>query len=190
MLTLFFLYVFLVWIFSWRDLVQITATEASCVLYIICSQYITFEQVTLCSAYCVWFFALLASPYAVLLRTCPYLFWLNLIVQFTSEFSLSCADLCKVSTEDGDHVISQMVVLIAEIEGNCFYTIFSIVLVWRSSGLLKVSRQITGYVSLRNQTPLHVTLSKLVFTSHCLWSYYIMICPVLSAYTIGVVLFA
>ena len=91
MLTLFFLYVFLVWIFSWRDLVQITATEASCVLYIICSQYITFEQVTLCSTYCVWFFALLASPYAVLLRTCPYLFWLNLIVQFTSEFSLSCA---------------------------------------------------------------------------------------------------
>ena len=106
MLTLFFLYVFLVWIFSWRDLVQITATEASCVLYIICSQYITFEQVTLCSTYCVWFFALLASPYAVLLRTCPYLFWLNLIVQFTSEFSLSWADLCKVSTEDSDHVIS------------------------------------------------------------------------------------
>ena len=38
--------------------------------------------------------------------------------------------------------------------------------------------------------PLHITLSKLVFTSHCICFYYIMICPVSSAYTIGVVLFA
>ena len=37
---------------------------------------------------------------------CIICFWLNLIVQFTSEFSLSFADLCKVSIEDGDHVIS------------------------------------------------------------------------------------
>ena len=66
-------------------------------------------------------------------------FWLNLIVQLTSEFSLSCTELCKVSTEDSDHVISQMVVLIAEIEGNCFYLIFSIVLVWHRSDLLNVS---------------------------------------------------
>ena len=70
MLALFLLYVFLVWIFSWRDLFQVTGTDASCVLYIICSQFITFEQVTLYSAYCAWFIALLASPYAVLLRTC------------------------------------------------------------------------------------------------------------------------
>ena len=68
------IYVFLVWIFSWCDLFQVTGTDASCVLYIICSQFITFEQVTLCSSYCAWFVALLASPYAVLLRTCPYLF--------------------------------------------------------------------------------------------------------------------
>ena len=66
--------VFVVWIFSWRDLFHVTVTDASCVLYIICFQFITFEQVTLYSAYCAWFVALLASPYAVLLRTCPYLF--------------------------------------------------------------------------------------------------------------------
>ena len=66
-------------------------------------------------------------------------FWLNLIVQFTSEFSLSCTDLCKVSTEDSDHVVSLMVVLIAEIEGNYFYIIFSILLVWRRSDLFNVS---------------------------------------------------
>ena len=80
MLALLLLYVFLVWIFSWRDLFQVTGTDASCVIYIICSQFITFEQVTLCSAYCAWFVALLASPYAVLLRTCPYLF----LAQFDS----------------------------------------------------------------------------------------------------------
>ena len=38
--------------------------------------------------------------------------------------------------------------------------------------------------------PLHITLSKLVFTSHCICFYYIMICPVSSAYTNGVVSFA
>ena len=80
MLALFLLYVFLVSIFSWRDLFQVTGTDANCVIYIICSQFITFEQVTLCSAYCTWFVALLASPYAVLLRTCPYLF----LAQFDS----------------------------------------------------------------------------------------------------------
>ena len=66
-------------------------------------------------------------------------FWLNLIVQFMSEFSLSCADLCKVSTESGDHVISWIVVLIAEIEGNYFYIILSILLAWRRSDLFNVS---------------------------------------------------
>ena len=72
---------FLVWIFSWSDFLKVTGTDASCVLYIICSQFITFEQVTLCSAYCAWFVVLLASPYAVLLCTCPYLF----LVQFDSS---------------------------------------------------------------------------------------------------------
>ena len=106
--------IFLIHIFGldwWRDLFQVTESDVSCVLCIICSQVITFEQVTLCSAYCAWFVAFLASPYVILLRTCPYL----VLGQFdstvyirvpTSEFSLSCADLCKVSTEDSDHVIS------------------------------------------------------------------------------------
>ena len=98
--ALFLLYLFLVWIFSWRGFFQVTGTDASCVLYIIYSQFI------ICSAYCAWFVTLLAPPYAALLRTCPYCFQLNLIVQFTSKFSLSCTDLCKVSTEDSDHVIS------------------------------------------------------------------------------------
>ena len=83
-----------------------------------------------------------------------------------------------------------MVVRIAEIEGNCFYIILSILLVWHRSDLFNVSLQITGHVSLHNQTPLHITLSKLVFTSHCICFCYMMICAVSSAYTIGVVSFA
>ena len=35
-----------------------------------------------------------------------FAFELNLIVQFTSKFRLSCTDLCKVSTDDSDHFIS------------------------------------------------------------------------------------
>ena len=73
-LTLFLFYVFLVWIFSWRGLFQVTGTDANCVLYIICSQFITFEQVALFSAYCAWFIALFASSYTVLLCSCPCLF--------------------------------------------------------------------------------------------------------------------
>ena len=130
MLALFLLYVFLVWIFSWCDLFQITATDASCILYIICSQFITFEHVKLCSAYWAWLVALLTSPYAILL---------NLILQLTSEFSLSCSDLFKVSTEDSDHVIYYMVVLIVDTDCNCFYIIFSILLVWHRSDLFNVS---------------------------------------------------
>ena len=72
-LALFLLCVFLVWIFSWRDLFQVTVTDASCVLYIICSQFINFEQVTLYSVYCAWFVALLTLPYSDLPRTCLYL---------------------------------------------------------------------------------------------------------------------
>ena len=80
-LAIFLLFVFLVLIFSWRDLFQVRETDASCVLYIICSQFITFEQITLYSAYCAWFVALLAPPYGVLLLTCPYLF----LAQFDSS---------------------------------------------------------------------------------------------------------
>ena len=81
MLALSLFYVFLVWIFSWRDLFQVTRTDASCVLHIICSYFRTFEQVTLYSAYCAWFVALLASSFGVLLRTCHYLF----LAQFDSS---------------------------------------------------------------------------------------------------------
>ena len=56
------------------------------------------------SAYCTWFVPLLASPYAVLLRTCPYLFLAQF--EFEFEFSLSWTDLLKASTEDSDHAIS------------------------------------------------------------------------------------
>ena len=123
MLAFFLLYVLLVWIFSCCDWVQITGAYASCVLYIICSQFITFEQVTFCSTHCAWFIALLTSPYAILLRTCPCLF----LAQFDSSLYIRI-DLRKVSTEDSDHVISYMVVLIIDIEGNCFYIIFSVLL--------------------------------------------------------------
>ena len=103
-LALFLLYLILIWIFSWHDLFQVTGTDASCVLYIICSQFITFEQVTFCPAPGLFHCWHQLMPFCFALAL--ICFWLNLIVQFTSEFSLSCADLCKVSTEDGDHVIS------------------------------------------------------------------------------------
>ena len=80
-------------------------------------------------------------------------FWLNLIFQFTLEFSQIPTVLCNVNTEDSDHVISQMAVLISEIEGNCFCKIFSVVHVWRSSDLINVILQITSYV-FHKQTPL------------------------------------
>ena len=139
-LVLFLLYVFLIWIFSWRDLLHVTGTDASCVLYIICSQLITFEHVMLYSAYCAWFVVLLASPYAVLLRICRYLF----LDQFDSSFyikvfNLSCTDLCKASAEDGDQIISLMVVFSAEIKCNCLYVILSILLVSHRSDLVSIS---------------------------------------------------
>ena len=68
-----------------------------------------------------------------------------------------------------------MVVLIAEIEYNCFYVKFSILLLWRLSYLFNVSLEITGYVSLHNQMPLHITFTKLVFTGNYICFYYIMI---------------
>ena len=77
----------------------------------------------------------------------------------------------------------------ADIEGSYFYIILGILLVWRRTDLFNVSLYITGYVGLHNQISLLITLSKLVFPSHCICFYYIMICPVLSAYTIGVISF-
>ena len=106
MLALFFWYVFLVWIFSWCDLFQVTAADASCALYIIFFQFITFEPVSsilpIAPGLLHFWHHFMPLCFALALIC----FWLNLIVQFTSELSLSCVELCKVSTEDGDHVIS------------------------------------------------------------------------------------
>ena len=77
-----------------------------------------------------------------------------------------------------------------KVTASILLLIFSILLVWRRSDLFNVNLQITGYFSLHNQTPLHITLSDLVFTSHFICFYYIMICPVSPAYTIGVASFA
>ena len=173
MLALFLLYVFLVWLFNWRNLFQALGIKSRSILPI---------------APVLLHFWHHFRPFCfAFVLIC---FWLSLIIQFKSEFNLSCTDLCKVSTEDGDHIISQMVVFIAKIEGNCFYIIFSFLLVCRRSDLFNVSLQITRYVILHNQTPLHITLSKLLFNSHCISFCYIMICPVLSACTIGIVSFA
>ena len=76
-LVLFILYILLVSIFSGRDLFQVRETDAGCVFYMICFQLITFKEVMLYSAYCAWFIALLASPYAVLFHTCLHLFLAN-----------------------------------------------------------------------------------------------------------------
>ena len=46
---------------------------------------------------CAQISVLLASPYAVLFRT-GFCFWVRVTVHFTSPFSLSCTELCKVST--------------------------------------------------------------------------------------------
>ena len=64
----------LVWIFSKRNLFQDTGTDASCVLNITCFSSQPLSKSRSISAYCAWFIALLASPYAVLFRTCLYLF--------------------------------------------------------------------------------------------------------------------
>ena len=167
LLALSLLYLFLVRIFSWCDLFQVTGTNTSCVLCLICSPLSKPRSILPIAPgllHCWHHLMLLCFPFAFIC------FWLNLIVQFTPESSLSCTDQCKVSTEDSDYVILQMVALIVKIEGNFFYTIFGILLVWRRSDLLNVSLQITGYVSLHNLMPLHITLNNLAFTSHCMSS--------------------
>ena len=81
MLALFFLYSFLVWIFSWRDLFQVTGTVRDLLKgYELRTNYAK-STTSVTFAYCAWFVALLSSPYPVLLRTCPYL----LLTQFGSS---------------------------------------------------------------------------------------------------------
>ena len=54
--------IFLIYTYFWLECLvgvfQVTRTDTSCVLYITCSYFITFEQVMLYSAYCIWFVAL------------------------------------------------------------------------------------------------------------------------------------
>ena len=69
----------------------------------------------------------------------------------------------------------------AGISGHWFY-IVSTVFVWCSSDLFSVSLQIAGNNSLHNQMPLHINMNKLVFTSTFICFYYMVICPVTSAY--------
>ena len=103
MLALFLLYVFLVWIFSWRDLFQVTRTDVSYVLCIVCFPLSKSRSILpIALGLLHYWHHLMLFCFAIALIC----FWPNLTVQFTSEFSLSCIDLCKVSTEDSDHVIS------------------------------------------------------------------------------------
>ena len=69
---------------------EITGTDASCVLYIICLHFITFSKS--CSVLPIAFGLL--NCWHHLMPFCFALalicFWLNVIFQFTSAFSLSC----------------------------------------------------------------------------------------------------
>ena len=92
MLALFLLSVFLVWIFSWRNLFQVTGTDASCVLYIICSQFITCLLRLVC--------CIVGITFTVLLGTCPYLFLAQFdssvyisLHQYSVSVALTCAKL-------------------------------------------------------------------------------------------------
>ena len=85
MLSLFLLYVILVWIFSGHDLFQVLGTGTSCVLYIICFQFIPLNKSCSIVSDCTWFIALLASPYALLFPTCLCLF----LTEFDSSIYIS-----------------------------------------------------------------------------------------------------
>ena len=81
----------------------VTGTDASCVYCIICSPLSKLHSILPIAPgllHCWHHLMLFCFVFALIC------FWLRLIVQFTFEFSLSCTDLCKVSTEDSDHVIS------------------------------------------------------------------------------------
>ena len=80
MLALVLWYVFMVCMFSWCDLFQFTGTEASCVCYIICSQFITFEQVSSS-------FPPIAPNFLSIYHTLPFMF-LNFRNTFQFLFQL------------------------------------------------------------------------------------------------------
>ena len=139
------------------------------------------------SAYCAWFIALLASPYAVLFHI-GLCFWVRFTVylhQHSVWVALTCTKLVLTTVI---MVYHRQLSLLLRLKVTAY--IFSIVFAWCRSDLFIVSLQITGYVILHNQMPLHITLGKKVFTSHCVCFHYIVICPGSSAYNIGVTSFA
>ena len=91
----------LVWIFSERDLFQVTGTSS--VLYIFVSVHNLWVSHTL-------FLPIAPGFCKVGITLCRFLLHRPLFLgvfhnSFTSAFSLSCTDLSKVSTEDSDHGI-------------------------------------------------------------------------------------
>ena len=91
----------LVWIFSERDLFQVTRTDTS-LFFTYLFQFLIFEQVTL-------YFCLMALVYCIVgIALCRFVSYRPLFLgafhsSFTSAFSLSCTDLYNVSTEDSNH---------------------------------------------------------------------------------------
>ena len=77
---------------------EITGTDASCVLYIICLHFITFSKS--CSVLPIAFGLL--NCWHHLMPFCFALalicFWLNVIFQFTSAFSLTCTREFELAT--------------------------------------------------------------------------------------------
>ena len=112
-------------------------------------------------------------------------FWLRLL-----QHSVWVAPICaKLALRTVIILFHRWLPLLLRLKFIASIYIFSIALVWRRSDLFNVILQITGYVSLHNQRPLHTTLSKIVFTSHYVYFHYIVICPVSLAWTIGMILF-
>ena len=98
---------------------QFTQVDARYVLDIICFQFIFLNKSRSILSDCTRFISLLALPYAALLPICLFSF-LAEFDNFTSAFSVSCTDQCKVSIKDNGHVILHMVVLTAQITDHCF----------------------------------------------------------------------
>ena len=114
MLALFLLYIFLVRIFSWHmEIISMVGVTSSRSQELRCSLHNLFSAHNLSANHALFcqlhLFCSIVGWHHLMPFCCALAFicfWLNLIVQFTSEFNLSCTDLCKVSTEDSDHVMS------------------------------------------------------------------------------------
>ena len=76
--VLFLWYVFLIWILSTYDLFEVIETDASCVLCIICFQFILLIKSRFILFDCTWFVALLASFMPFCFPHAFAFFWLSL----------------------------------------------------------------------------------------------------------------